>query len=197
MATSQQNVYDAFHRGGGDGSASAEDDLVEEHSIYHNEWGSSAATTFKPSDTDAHGNDLSEKKQQKFKNLYALNNGKLEKSRKHDIQTSHLKNDAETFMSVLEIPSPQRKRIIHILEQTNISSNNFGGRKYEKIILAICSLVCDERLSNRYPITTDEDITSKRLYNKTEFKQLMETINMSATEHRKIREQVRQKSDYF
>lgn len=197
MATSQRNVYDAFDRSDGNGSASAEDDLVEKNSIFHNEWGSSAATTFKPSDTDAHGNDLSQKKQQKFEDLYALNNGKWEKSRKIDIHSSHVKNDAETFMSVLEIPTPQRKRVVHILDQVNISANNFGGRQYEKIILSICSLVCDEALSNRYPPTTDEDVTSKRLFNQEEFKELMETVSMSGTEHRKIREKVRQESDYF
>lgn len=195
MGQTHRGQYDAFDRGNGNGAASAEDDFLEQKSIFHNEWGSTAATTFNPSDTDAHGNSLSRKKKQKFEDLYALNNGKGEQSRRGDIRSSHIRNDAETFMSVLEMPHSQRKQVIHILENIKTDSNEFGGRKYEKIILAICSLVRDKVLSDKYTISTDTNIHEKRLYGKESFKDLMDSVGMSGTEYRKIREQVRQKSD--
>jgi len=189
--------YDAFDRSNGNGSASGSEDLIEEESIYTNEWGSSAATTFNPADTDAHGNPLPQSKQQKFEDLYALNNGRGEKSRRQDIRRSKVINDTKTFMSVAEIPQPLRERILHIVKNFDISSREMGGRRYEKVILAICSLVSDEELTNRHTVESDLDILDKRLYNKEEFQSLMDTVNMSGTEYRSIRNQVRQKSDYF
>jgi len=197
MQKSQPEKLDAFDRGNGNGSASAEDDFLEQTSIFHNEWGSSAATTFNPADTDALGNQIPKKKQQKFEQLYRLHNGKMERSRKQDIRDSHVANDASTFSSVLDMPTPQRKRVQKILSELDIAANNFGGRRYEKIILAICSLVSDEELSKRHPVDTDVKVCEKRLLNKDEFEELMNVTGMSGTEHRKIREQVRQKSDYF
>ena len=199
------SMHDAFSREHGSGSASAEEDFTENESIYTNEWGSIAATSFNPSDEDANGNSLSYEKKQYYKQLYAINNGKGRKTRKGEIRSSHIKNDAKTFMSVLEIPTPQRKRITHILTELDISSNNFGGRCYEKIILAVCSLVCDEALSRqlreRYDdlstISDDINLSERRLYGKEQYKELMDTMSMSGTEHRKIREQVRERSKYF
>lgn len=197
MATSQPEKLDAFDRGNGTGSASAEDDFLEQTSIFHNEWGSSASTTFNPADTDAFGNTIPKKKQRKFEDLYRLHNGKMESSRKQDIRDSYVANDASTFSSVLDMPVPQRKRVQKILSDLDIDANNFGGRSYEKIILAICSLVSDEELSNRYSVDNDVRVSDKRILNKDEFQELMNVVGMSGTEHRKIREQVRQKSDYF
>lgn len=196
MQQTQRGSYDAFDRGSGNGSSSAEDDMVEKYSIFHNEWGSAAATTFNPADTDSKGNSIPRAKKQKFEDLYALHNGKGEQSRKSDIRWSHMKNDAETFMSVLELPTPQRKRVIHILKEVDIST--FGSdRTYEKIILAICSLVSDEELSERYDETETTKLWSRRLYSRDAYQDLMEAVEMSVTEYRRIREQVRQKSEYF
>jgi hypothetical protein len=195
MVKTQRGRYDAFDRGTGSGAAPSEDDFLEEQSMYSNEWGSAAATTFNPSDTDAHGNRLPKQKQQKFEDLYALNNGKGERTRKTDILASHVKNDAETFMSVLEMPTPQRKRVLHILNNIDVDSNKFGGRKYEKIILAICSLVCDQALSRMLSQDDYDIVQERRLYNREQFKDLMDSVNMSGTEYRSIRRQVKSKSD--
>jgi len=197
MQTSQQEKMDHLDRTTGNGSASAEDDLVETVSIFHNEWGSSAATTFNPTDRDASGNFIPRDTQKRFKELYKLQNGKMERSRKQDIRDSYVANDAATFLSVLNFPAPDRKRVQKILSDLDISANNFGGRRYEKIILAICSLVSDEELSKRYSVDTTVQISDKRITATDEFNELMEVTGMSETEHRRIREQVRQKSEYF
>ena len=95
-------------------------------------------------------------------------------------------------MSVLEMPEPQRETVREIMSNMDISSNNFGGRRYEKIILAVCSLVADEALSNQ-PNPSVND----RLFLTDEFRHLMEVNTMSGKEHRKLRVSVREKSDYF
>lgn len=190
MGTSRDEQLDALDRGNGNGSGSVEDDFLDQTSPFHNEWGSTAATTFNPAET-------SNGQRSKFEDLYKLHNGKMEQTRRQDIRTSHITNDAETFMSVLEMPKTQRRRVLMILEQLDISSHNFGSRQYENIILAICSLVSDEALTRRYDANGAPDIVEKRMINDDRFQELMQSTGMSASEHRQIRAQVREKSDYF
>lgn len=196
MSSVQFTRLDSFDRGNGNGSREAEDDWLDTESIFHNEWGSTAATTFNPTDTDAQGNPLPPERQEKFEDLYELHNGKGESSRKDTIRQSHIVNDARTFMSVLEMPDNQRTRVLEILDDLDISSNNFGSRRYEKIILALCSLVSDEALSQRLQ-REDEPSFDNRLYYTDEFRDLMDATRMSSSEHRQIRKQIRDKSDEF
>lgn len=186
------SVFDAFDRKSGNGSRSSTDDWLDEKSIFTNQWGSSAATTFNPTDTDAKGNTLSSNKQDKFEKLYELHNGKMEKTRKSDIRASHIKNDARAFVSVLEMPEQQRERVMLILNNLDISSNNFGGRPYEKIILSICTLVSDEALSEQ----SDPSIEDRLLFTDT-FRELMDCTGTSSSDIRKLRRDVRDKSEYF
>ena len=186
------SMLDPFDRTNGNGSNSRTDDWLDESSIFDNEWGSAAATTFKPHGRDAYGRPLPRDKQEKFEDLYKLHNGKGEKSRKGDIRQSHIVNDARTFMSVLEMSAPERDRTLEILDDLDISSNNFGGRSYEKILLALFSLVSDEHLTSRRNAAVED-----RLFLSDEFRELMDATAMSSSELRKTRTAIREKSDYF
>lgn len=190
--TSVEAMLDPFDRSNGNGSRKASDDWVDGESIYSNEWGSTAATTFKPSDSDGQDHQIPQSKKNKLKRLYKLHNGKNEPSRKDTIRASYISNDVEMFMCVLEMPEPQRETVREILSNIEVDSNNFGSRRYEKIILAICSLVADEALSNR-----QNPSLSDRLFSTDRYRDLMEVNGMSSTDHRKIRVSVREKSDYF
>lgn len=189
---SSASALDPFDRTGGNGSRSASDDWLDKESIYHNEWGSTAATTFNPEDKDGQGKQISRKKRERFQRLYRLHNGRGEPSRKDTIRASYIANDTETFLSVLEMPERQRQKVREIMENTDISSNNFGGRPYEKIILCACSLVADEKLSEQ-PTASVE----KRLLLTDRFRDLMDAIELSSREHRHIRHSIREKTDYF
>jgi hypothetical protein len=182
---SVHNAVDSFDRSNGNGSSDTGDDWLDTNSIFGNEWGSQAATTFNPSDSARNQQDQMER-------LYKLNNGKYDSRRSHDVSESYVANDTETFMSVLELPSRQRETVREILDNLDISSNNFGSRKYEKIILTVCSLVADEALSNRRNPSLDE-----RLFLTDAFRDLMDVNRMSGSEHRKLRVAIREKSDYF
>jgi hypothetical protein len=185
-------ILDTFDRTTGNGSRDATDDWLDEQSIFDNEWGSAAATTFNPNDTDGNGHTIPKERQEKFESLYELHNGKMEKSRKSDIRTSYIENDARTFMSVLEMPDTQRERVLMILDELDISSNNFGARRYEQIILAICTLVSDEVLGNR-----PDPSVENRLLLRDEFRDLMDCTKTSSSDIRKLRRDIREKSAYF
>lgn len=187
-----RSMLDPFHRGNGSGSRNASDDWADETSIFHNEWGSTAATTFNPDGTDGQGQPIPKSRRDFYKRLYRHQNGYGESDRKDTIRASHRLNDAEMFMSVLEMPSTQRETVLQILEKLDISSNNFGGRPYEKVILAVCSLVSDEALSSQPNPSLDN-----RLSNSDAFTDLMGVNDMSRTELRRIRRSVKEKSSYF
>ena len=178
-------LIDPFDRGNGNGSRNAGDDWTDEVSIFDNEWGSQAATTFNPKEAPLGRVD-------KFEFLYEIQNGKGEANRKTTIRQSHIENDMEMFMDVLEMPTYQRERVTYILDNLDLSSNNFGSKRYEKIILATCSLVSDEALSD----SSDPDV-SDRLFLQDSFRDLMDSTRMSSSEHRQLRVAVREKSDYF
>jgi hypothetical protein len=183
---------DSLDRRDGNGASSSTDDWLDSTSIFHNQWGSAAATTFNPSEVDGGVSPDFRSRTEKFEELYELHNGKGERSRKSDIRQSHIVNDANLFMSRLELPEPERERVLTILDDMDISSHNFGSRRYEKIILALCSLISDELLSNQPDPSLDD-----RLFLTDEFEQLMESTDMSSRELRQIRAKIRQSSDYF
>lgn len=190
-----QSVVDPFDRGNGTGSCEETDDWLDSKSIYDNEWGSTAATTFNASEFDFDGDvgSLSKKqKQERLERLYARHNGKGESDRQDSILTSYILNDTRLFLSILEMPDNQRETVIQIIESMDISSNGSGGTRYEKIILAVCSLVSDEALSNQ-----PDPSLSERLYQSKEYRELMEANRMTGAEHRRLRVHVREKSDYF
>ena len=189
---SVHSVIDSFDRSNGNGSRGAGDDWLDTNSIFDNQWGSQAATTFNPTDTDAKDQAIPTNRQKRFKRLYEIQNGKHEQSRKDTIRASYISNDAETFMSVLELPEPQRETVREIIDGLDISSNNFGAYRYEKILLTVCSLVSDEALSTQPNPSLDD-----RLFLTDKFRDLMEVNKMSGSEHRKLRASVRDKSDYF
>lgn len=176
-------LLDPLERSNGNGSRNAGDDWADEVSIFDNEWGSQAATTFNPSDTLPH-------KREKYRNLYKIQNGKGETTRKTTIRQSYIHNDADTFMCILEMPLYQRERVATIVDELDLSK--FGGKRYEKIILTICSLVSDEALTQEINPSIDD-----RLFQTDEFRELMEMNKMSSSEHRQLRVRVREESEHF
>jgi hypothetical protein len=196
-------LLNPLDRSAGNGSGSSSDDWLDDTSIYSNEWGSQAATTFNPREIEGGTRSM----QERYQRLYELQNGKGEPSRKGTIRWSYISNDAETFMSVLEMPNDQREEVRTIMQEMDISSNTFGGKSYEKIILAVCSLISDEHLSEsiqKYQTSDtnldkreNTDILQRRLFLSEQFRELMESVGMSSSEHRKIRTRVREMSPYF
>lgn len=176
---------DSFDRRNGNGSRSVEEDWLDENTTAsENEW-STAATIFYPTDAPVH-------MQEHYEALKEKNNGWGESDRRGTIRRSHIVKDAETFASILELPPYQRRRVREIAQDIDLSSKRFGGKPYEKILLAVCSLVADDELSNR-PNPSIED----RIVLTQEFRDLMDVNRLGSREHNRIRQMLREKTDYF
>lgn len=180
------SLFDPFDRGSGSGSSTSEYDKIDTGEVYEMNWGSQAATDFNPDEVRT-----SYKRKEKFKKLEKINHGRGEQSRKGTIRTSHITNDLETFMSVLELPPRQRDIVREIVEEVGVDSNTFGGTPYEKILLTVCSLVSDEALSNNGGRFNDRLLLSDK------FRELMRVTGMSSKDHRQLRVKIRDKSAHF
>jgi hypothetical protein len=181
---------DRFDRSNGNGSRSAEEDWLDEHSTAtENQW-STASTTFYY--WEANGNS------QRYKDLYDAHHGKGEDDRRSTIRRSHIVNDAETFSNILELPQPQAERVVEIAQTLNFSSNRFGGKPYEKILLGIISLVSDQALSRKLDTTNhNSDAANRRIVLDEQFRDLMEVNELGSKEHNRIRQMIREKTDLF
>ena len=183
--------YDPFDRSNGNGSRSAEEDWLDENTTAaENQW-STAETTFYYWEASA-------AQQSKFQDLYKAHHGKGESDRDFTIRRSHIVNDAQTFVSILEMADPERDRVIQVAQELNFSSNRFGGKPYEKILLAVCSLVSDEALSRHVnQNSVDASLANQRLILTDEFRDLMDVNNLGSKEHSRIRQMLRDKTELF
>jgi hypothetical protein len=184
-------MLDRFDRSNGNGSRSAEEDWLDENTTAsENQW-STASTTF-------YYWEAGPEKKDKFQDLYDAHHGKGESDRRSTIRRSQIVGDAETFSSILEMPEPERKRVVQIARDLNFSSNRFGGKPYEKILLAVCSLVFDQALSrNIDQNSVDDSLANRRLILDDRFRDLMEANNLGSNEHSRIRQMLREKTNVF
>lgn len=183
--------YDPFDRSNGNGSRSAEEDWLDEHSTAaENQW-STASTTFYYWEASA-------SQQDKFESMYNAHHGKGESDRRSTIRRSHIVNDAETFSNILELPRAQRECVIGISRELDFSSTRFGGKPYEKILLAVCSLVSDHALSQRLNHeNAGSAVANQRVVLRDSFRDLMEVNDLGSREHNRIRQMLREKTEFF
>lgn len=182
--------FDPLDRSDGTGSRSAEEDWLDVNTTAsENEW-STAETTFYYWEAGANSSH--------FRDLYKAHHGKGEDDRRSTIRRSNIVNDAQTFVNVLEIPRPQSEYIVEIAETMDFSSKRFGGKSYEKVLLAICSLISDKSLSQRLERgEVNTDAVEQRIVLTDQFKELMEVNGLGSREHNRIRQMVREKTELF
>lgn len=188
-----QSPFDNLDRRTGNGSKNIMEDWLDEHStIAENQW-SSAATTF-------YVEQAPHFKKKQYESLYDIHHGWGETDRSVSIRHSEFINDAETFATILELPSYQREQVVNICTNMHNDSLRFGGRSYEKIILAVCSLISDRELGrqlNRHTISDHETFESRRLHNSDIFQELMDVNGLTSRELSRIRQTLRSRTDYF
>lgn len=181
--------YDPFDRSSGNGSRSAEEDWLDENTTAaENEW-STAETTF-------YYWEAGDNQSQHYKDLYDAHHGKGEGDRRSTIRRSHIVKDAKTFSNILELPRPQAEYVVEISKQLDFSL--FGGKPYEKILLAVCSLVSDEALSQKLDHNNPRsNIADRRVVLSESFRDLMEVNSLGSREHNRIRQLLREKTELF
>lgn len=178
---------DNFYRKDGTGSRTREEDWLDVHSTAaENEW-SRASTTFYMSEVPP-------SKQDRFESLYEWQHYKSSENRSTEARRMEMAADAETFSSMLELPDPAAERVSHVMEGLDWPQDRFGGKSYEKVILAVCSLVHDEELSSRRPESVQYD---QRLIFDETFRDLMEANGLGSSELRGIRQQLRERTSFF
>jgi len=182
------NIHiDAFERSIGNGSRTREEDWLDQNTTAaENQW-SSASTTF-------YINDAPSNRETKFKDLYAKHHGKGDSNRSTELTHMRMSADAEVFCSILELREQVKEKVEHILQNIDISSQKFGGKSYEKLILAVITLSHDEYLSSQPPSVVSH---KNRLIFDEQFRELMEANSLGSKELRRVREQIRTKTEFF
>ncbi|AGM11332.1 hypothetical protein M199_gp002 [Halogranum tailed virus 1] len=192
LAMSEDIHFDSLDREEGNGSRNNEEDWMDGNSrIQDNKW-TTSRTTFWPTDVDGQGKKLSDKKRRKFKELRKKHDrfaGEDENyNRKTTIRYGHIMNDVYTFCNICDLPKYQTEAVASIIKDSDISSNNYGGKNYEKIVLAVMSLIVDRDID-------DTDNLDQRLILQDEFRDLMDNNKMGSKELRKVRQMVRERVD--
>lgn len=184
--------FDALSRESGDGSRSTEADWMDENTrVSDNKW-TSSRTTFWTEGTDGNGNTLNKSQRDKYKRLRKVHDrfaGENKKyNRKTTIRYGHIMNDVYTFCNLCSLREQQTESVSNIIRETDISSNNYGGKSYEVIILAVMSLIVDR------DIDSVEDM-NKRLLLTDSFRNLMDSNEVGSSELRTVRQMVRERVD--
>lgn len=184
--------FDALSRAPGDGSRSTEADWMDENTrVSDNKW-TSSRTTFWTEGTDGNGNTLNKSQRDKYKRLRKVHDrfaGENKKyNRKTTIRYGHIMNDVYTFCNLCSLREQQTESVSNIIRETDISSNNYGGKSYEVIILAVMSLIVDR------DIDSVEDM-DKRLLLTDSFRNLMDSNEVGSSELRTVRQMVRERVD--
>jgi len=170
---------DLIDRGAGNGSRNGQEDWIDENTTSGENRFSISQTTFYPDDAPPH-------LQQRYERLKQWHDDKWSSNRKHDMKQAMILVDAETFCSILDFSQHETERVKHIVEESDMSSNNFGGKPYEKVLLAICTLVSDENTEN----------FDQRVIYHDKFTDLLEHIQMTRGEHKRLRQAVRERSAF-
>ena len=184
--------FDMLDRNEGTGSRNVEEDWLDGNSsVKDNKW-TTSRTTFWPDAEDGHGNKLTGDSRKRWKELRKAHDRFSSEGDNYDRKTTirygHIMNDVHTFCNLCELSKHHTEEVASIINNSDISSKNYGGKRYEKIILAVMSLIVDR------DIDTVDNI-DQRLILDEDFKQLMENAKMGTTELRKVRQMVRERVD--
>lgn len=183
MSSNLPEYFDQLNREYGDGSRSEQSDWHDDNNRISRDLYTSARTTFWPSDVDDTAT-----YEQLLDTHKRFSDGEFAEDRKTSIRYGHIVNDINSFCNYCELSRNQTEAVVNIIKTTNISSNNYGGRSYETIILAVMSLVVDRDIENPQNL-------GERLILNDEFKQLLDAVGIGSTELRRTREQVRERVD--
>lgn len=145
----------------------------------HNHF-SQAQTTFYPSDAPS-------EKEQEYNRLKQWHNNKWSPDRRDELNEAMMMQDADTFGDILCMSDTQIQRVKDIIRSNDVSSNKYGGKSYEKLIIAVATLIVDEQAR-----TLEE-----RLVNREKFDDVMELLEMDRSELWSLRERVRENMSFL
>lgn len=186
--TSKKDLHvDHFDRTPGSGASKWSDEDMDENTRVHpNDW-SVAQTTFYPDDPSA---ELTNKQRRYYMKLKSEHDRHPQDGRKTNLRRTEILKDAEAFSNFIELSDEQKERTMNIIREIDLSSQTYGGKPYETIILAVMTLAVDESIDR-------EEEMYKRLTNRQSFEEVLSVTDTSVSDIRKVRQQVRENTDYF
>jgi len=183
MSSTDSIAFDALDRSEGNGSSDWSDEQMDINSRIHPNTWTTAHTTFRVSEAP-------EGKRGKFKSLKRAHDGYGEKNRKSSLRQAKIMKDIHSFSNICNLSEQEHERVVQIIKTSDSSSNNFGGKSYEKIVLAVMSLVVDQNIDSTEQM-------EQRLILQDEFRELMDSCKIGSGELRRVRQMVREKTEYF
>jgi len=172
-------LHTQIDRSDGSGSRSAEEDWIDQNTTAKQNVFSTSQTTFRPDDAPKH-------LQQKYERLKDWNDNKWSSERRGENKQAMIREDARTFCNILDVTDSEEEQVLHLIEESDMSSNNFGGKPYEKVLIAIISLVSDKYT---------EHIGNRVIYHE-KFDDLLEHVAMDRGEHTRLRQNVRERTEF-
>lgn len=143
--------YDKTHLFGrkqGDGSKTALEEIIDQNAVIENDGRSTTRTMFYAEDANYDSPVI----EQRYRWLAKLNDGVGEKGRFTANYNADVRRFIQTLGGHLELTAYQVDRVIYVMADLNL--NTFGPYSYEKISMAVISLVANEdrRLIRDEPI---------------------------------------------
>lgn len=183
----------SIQREAGDGASGHQESYIDQHTPQENDGRSKTVTGFDSSNpVDASGRPVNNpqvrrngRTYRKWDYLNQLNDGVQDKDRAAANWEAGKINDAKLFAGHLEFNREQTELLIEM--STTINFDEFGQYDTSQVLVGCCSLVADRATDNF------ED----RIVVTDEFKELMEVANLGSREHRKIRQGIRDRTEFF
>jgi len=121
----------------------------------------------------------------KWRNLWKLADGQRNSDKSSKNWHAGKMNDAELFAGQLNFAEHERRKLKRMA--TTIDFTKFGSFSTEQVMVASASLIRDENTS-KY---------ENRIILQDEFKELMEVTGLGSKQLRKIRQAIRERTDFF
>lgn len=170
----------------GDGSNGTEEAYIDSNSIIQNDGRSKCVTGFDPRDV-SHKTTVVRQGEtyRKWEWLNQLNDGVQENDRASANWHAGKINDAKLFCDHLNFSPELTEEVVEMAKTIDFSE--FGQYTVCAVLVGCCSLVADSHT----------DTIEDRIIVRDEFKELMEVTGIGSREHNKIRQGIRERTEYF
>lgn len=164
--------------GPGDGTSSEVEEMIDRNEPNAENGSSMMHTKF-------HHWEAPSDKEGKWKNLWKLADGQRDSDKSSQNWQAGKVNDAKLFADQLHFTEAEEKKLVRMAKQ--IDFTKFGSFSTDQVLVAAASLIRDE----------NTQFYENRIILQDEFKELMQVTDLGSKQHRKIRQAIRERTDFF
>lgn len=159
-----------FDAGDGSGAASSLEELIDDNAIIENDGRSKTRTFFYPAEADD---------EQRYSRIIRWQDGEGDPDRDVENRAADRRRAVDTFCGVLDMSGYHKGRVKYVIEDLNMS--HMAHYSSPKVILAVISLVANE--------------DGRFIRDEAAFRALMEDVDTSLHELKKVRTLARKKTE--